>query len=97
MVGWECPTKPREASRSSPEAVHEWRQAFRENPLVERTPTRWVLRVPERVWADLCNRAGVRDDLRPALAMLHETESVDEEDEEPDDDVERVTLVLGRV
>jgi hypothetical protein len=77
--------------------VYEWRQAFRADPLVERTETRWVLRVPERVWDDLCNRAGVRDDLRLALATLHGTESVGEEDEENDDDVDRVTLVLGRV
>jgi hypothetical protein len=24
MVGWECPTKPREASGLDPEAVHTW-------------------------------------------------------------------------
>ncbi|AHG05299.1 hypothetical protein HALDL1_10965 [Halobacterium sp. DL1] len=75
--------------------VYEWRQAFREDPLVERTGARWVLRVPERVWEDLCNRAGVRDDLRLALATLHGTESA-EKDDEADDDVDRVTLVLGR-
>ena len=76
--------------------VYEWRQAFREDPLVERTPARWVLRVPERVWNDLCNRAGVRDSLRAPLASLHATAADSDETAAVDDDVERVTLVLGR-
>ncbi|MFC3476389.1 hypothetical protein [Halobacterium litoreum] len=72
--------------------VYEWRQAFAEDPLVERTPTRWVLLVPERVWTDLCERGGVRDDLRPVLAALHASAFTGERDE----DDERVPLVLAR-
>ena len=74
--------------------VYEWRQAFADDPLVERTPTRWVLLVPERVWRDLCERGGVRDDLRPVLAALHASASVEERTSEEDD--ERVPLVLAR-
>lgn len=83
--------------------VYEWRQAFADDPLVERTPTRWVLRVPERVWTDLCNRAGVRDSLRPALASLHAKEVADVEADgggrgnKNDADDDRVPLVLARV
>lgn len=76
--------------------VYEWRQAFREDPLVERTQSRWVLRVPERVWRDLCERAGVRDDLRSALTALHGAAARDVEFEEASEE-ERVTLVLARV
>ena len=77
--------------------VYEWRQAFADDPLVERTPTAWVLRVPERVWGDVTDRAGVRDDLKPALRALHGTETPEGvEDEEPAD-ADRVTLVLSRV
>jgi len=73
--------------------VYEWRQAFSEDPLVERTPTRWALLVPERVWTDLCERGGVREDLRPALASLHAAPSTAEVG---DTDDERVPLVLAR-
>ena len=76
--------------------VYEWRQAFAEDPLAERTPTTWVLRVPERVWWDVTNRAGVRDDVEPALRALHGTATpADIENDETADD--RVTLVLSRV
>lgn len=53
--------------------VYEWRQAFRRDPLVERTPDAWVLRVPERAWADVRERAGVDDDVADALEALHGT------------------------
>jgi hypothetical protein len=77
--------------------VYEWRQAFADDPVAERTPTAWVLRVPERVWQDVTNRAGVRDDVEPALRALHGTETPEGvEDDEPDD-AQRVTLVLSRV
>ncbi|SEV91509.1 hypothetical protein [Halobacterium jilantaiense] len=77
--------------------VYEWRQAFADDPLVERTPTAWVLRVPERVWRDVTERAGVRDDVEPALRALHGTETPDNIEETEPDDTERVALVLSRV
>jgi len=77
--------------------VYEWRQAFADDPLVERTPTAWVLRVPERVWRDVTDRAGVRDDVKPALRALHGTETPDGVEEDEPDDADRVTLVLSRV
>lgn len=77
--------------------VYEWRQAFAEDPLVERTPTTWVLRVPERVWTDVTDRAGVREDVEPALRALHGTETPDDVEESEPDDGDRVTLVLSRV
>ncbi|MDH5021354.1 hypothetical protein [Halobacterium rubrum] len=77
--------------------VYEWRQAFADDPLAERTPTAWVLRVPERVWRDVTNRAGVRADMEPALRALHGTETPDGVEEDEDDDADRVTLVLSRV
>jgi hypothetical protein len=77
--------------------VYEWRQAFADDPLVERTPTAWVLRVPERVWRDVTNRAGVRDDVEPALRALHGSETPNDVEESEPDDAERVTLVLSRV
>ena len=77
--------------------VYEWRQAFADDPLVERTPTAWVLRVPERVWNDVTDRAGVRDDVEPALRALHGTETPEDVEEAEPADAERVTLVLSRV
>ncbi|MFB6269959.1 MAG: hypothetical protein ABEH83_08455 [Halobacterium sp.] len=57
--------------------VYEWRQAFRVDPLIERRPDAWVLRVPERVWADVVERSavdgGVGGAVAGALATLHET------------------------
>jgi len=77
--------------------VYEWRQAFADDPLVERTPTAWVLRVPERVWNDVTDRAGVRADVEPALRALHGTETPEDVEETEPTDAERVTLVLSRV
>jgi hypothetical protein len=77
--------------------VYEWRQAFADDPLVERTPTAWVLRVPERVWNDVTDRAGVRADVEPALRALHGTETPEDVEETEPADAERVTLVLSRV
>jgi len=77
--------------------VYEWRQAFADDPLVERTPTTWVLRVPEHVWRDVTDRAGVRDDVAPALRALHGTETPDGVEASEPADAERVTLVLSRV
>lgn len=77
--------------------VYEWRQAFADDPLVERTPTAWVLRVPERVWNDVTDRAGVRADVEPALRALHGTETPDDVEESEPEDTARVTLVLSRV
>ncbi|WP_458210459.1 DUF2270 domain-containing protein [Haladaptatus sp. NG-SE-30] len=37
MVGWECPTNPREASGRDPEAVHPWLFAI--------TLSAWVVRI----------------------------------------------------
>jgi|AntRauMinimDraft_4_1070384.scaffolds.fasta_scaffold02024_3 hypothetical protein len=77
--------------------VYEWRQAFADDPVVEQSPTAWVLRVPERVWRDVTNRAGVRDDVEPALRALHGTETPADVGETEPKDAERVTLVLSRV
>lgn len=77
--------------------IYEWRQAFADDPVVERMPTAWVLRVPERVWNDVTNRAGVRDDVEPALRALHGTETPEDVKEDEPGDAERVTLVLSRV
>lgn len=77
--------------------VYEWRQAFADDPLVEQSPTAWVLRVPERVWRDVTNRAGVRDDVEPALRALHGSRTPENVEESEPEDAERVTLVLSRV
>jgi len=77
--------------------VCEWRQAFADDPVVDQTPTAWVLRVPERVWTDVTNRAGVGDDVEPALRALHGSETPDGVEETEPEDAERVTLVLSRV
>ncbi|WP_336037505.1 hypothetical protein [Halobacterium yunchengense] len=72
--------------------IYEWRQAFADDPLVERRPTEWVLCVPERVWTDVRSRANVRDVLEAALLELHRRGAgggVDCED--------GVVLVVGRV
>jgi hypothetical protein len=72
--------------------VYEWRQAFRHDPLVERTPDAWVLRVPERVWADVRERAGVDDAVVHALLALHERRAEDADSDREDG----VVLVLAR-
>ncbi|MCD2199430.1 hypothetical protein LPA44_05900 [Halobacterium sp. KA-4] len=75
-------------SRSVDGLVYEWRQAFRDDPLVERRPDTWILRVPERVWVDIRERADVPDDLVDALVSLYETEADATED--------GVALVIAR-
>lgn len=67
-----------EASRLDPEAIHEWRQAFRD-PLVERRPDAWLLRVPERVWADVRERADVPEAIEETLLALYATETEGED------------------
>jgi len=61
------------SGRSVDGLVYEWRQAFRDDPLVERRPDAWLVRVPDRVWADVRERAGVGDDLADALPELYAT------------------------
>ncbi len=73
--------------RSIDGLVYEWRQAFRDDPLVERRPDAWILRVPERVWADVRERAGVPDDVEDALVALYATEA---------DGEDGVALVIAR-
>lgn len=66
--------------RSVDGLVYEWRQAFRDDPLLERRPDAWMLNVPERVWVDVRERANVSEELADALAALHATEADDERD-----------------
>jgi len=54
--------------------VYEWRQAFRDDPLVDRRPDAWVLSVPERVWVDVYERADIGEETAAALAALYATE-----------------------
>ncbi|NIB99462.1 hypothetical protein [Halobacterium sp. R2-5] len=63
--------------------VYEWRQAFRDDPLVERRPDAWVLSVPERVWVDVCERAEISEETAAALAALYATEVEGERDGVP--------------
>ncbi|MCG1003040.1 MULTISPECIES: hypothetical protein [Halobacterium] len=72
--------------------VYEWRQAFRDDPLVERRPDAWILRVPERVWADVRDRAAVPENVEDALTALHATEVNGEQSSERDG----VVLVVAR-
>ncbi|MCD2204480.1 hypothetical protein [Halobacterium sp. KA-6] len=74
--------------RSVDGLVYEWRQAFRDDPLVERRPDAWILRVPERVWVDVRERADVPDDVQNALVALYATETDETED--------GVALVIAR-
>ncbi|MFB6077365.1 MAG: hypothetical protein ABEJ80_00120 [Halarchaeum sp.] len=51
--------------------VYEWRRAFREDPLVERTAEAYYLVVPARVWADFADRLGWDDAERRAVEAAH--------------------------
>jgi len=51
--------------------VYEWRRAFREDPLVERTAEAYYLVVPARVWADFANRLGWGAETREAVEAAH--------------------------
>jgi hypothetical protein len=73
--------------RSVDGLVYEWRQAFRDDPLVERRPDAWLLRVPERVWTDVRGRADVSHDVEDALVALYATET---------DGEDGVALVIAR-
>ncbi|MUV59509.1 hypothetical protein [Halobacterium sp. CBA1126] len=72
--------------------VYEWRQAVRADPLVERRPDAWVLRVPDHVWVDVRDRAGVSEDVVDALLALYATETGTETASDDDG----VPLVVGR-
>lgn len=51
--------------------VYEWRGAFREDPLVRRTPDVYYLSVPRRVWDDFADRLSLSEDERAALEAAH--------------------------
>ncbi|GAA0265927.1 hypothetical protein [Halobacterium noricense] len=74
--------------RSIDGLVYEWRQAFRDDPLVERRPDAWILRVPERVWVDVRERADVPDDVEDTLTTLYATET--------DGKADGVVMVIAR-
>lgn len=70
--------------------VYEWRQGFSGDPLVERTPTRWVLCVPEHAWSDIVDRAGLDDSEAAAVRALHAAAA------DPDEQDSGVALVVDR-
>ncbi|MFC6835864.1 hypothetical protein [Halomarina ordinaria] len=51
--------------------VYEWRRAFRFDPLVERTPEAYYLRVERRVWDHFADRCGFDDATRAAVTTVH--------------------------
>ncbi|WP_435096231.1 hypothetical protein [Halarchaeum sp. P4] len=72
--------------------VYEWRTAFRDDPLVERTSDAYYLSVSGRVWADFADRLDWSDEERAAAEAAHAAAFTDDQA----DDVEDVPLVLGR-
>ncbi|GAD52560.1 hypothetical protein MBEHAL_1320 [Halarchaeum acidiphilum MH1-52-1] len=52
--------------------VYEWRAAFRDDPLVERTPDAYYLAVGERVWRDFAERLDWSADVRESARAAHE-------------------------
>lgn len=75
--------------------VYEWRNAFFEDPLVERTPEAYYLAVPERVWRDFAERLGWSADERAAVERAHER-AVAAACDAFDDASDGAALVLGR-
>ncbi|GGL22102.1 hypothetical protein GCM10009037_01820 [Halarchaeum grantii] len=71
--------------------VYEWRTAFRDDPLVERTPDAYHLAVPARVWADFAERLDWSDAERDAVEAVHTAAFAPEHD-----DTAARPLVLGR-
>lgn len=71
--------------------VYEWRTAFRDDPLVERTPDAYYLAVPARVWADFAERLDWSDAERDAVETAHVAAFTRE-----DDDIAARPLVLSR-
>lgn len=67
--------------------VYEWRTAFHEEPLVERTPEAYYLSVRPHVWADFEQRLDANEAVFDALRELHrrifEEYGVEEGDYEP--------------
>ncbi|MFC7154890.1 hypothetical protein ACFQPA_05400 [Halomarina halobia] len=54
--------------------VYEWRTAFREDPLVARTPEAYALLVEPRVWDDFADRCGFDDRIRGAVMAVHDAQ-----------------------
>ncbi|GGN23789.1 hypothetical protein [Halarchaeum nitratireducens] len=52
--------------------VYEWRNAFRDDPLVERTAEAYYLAVDERVWRDFASRLDWDAAVREAVRAAHE-------------------------
>ncbi|QLC34415.1 hypothetical protein EFA46_009415 [Halarchaeum sp. CBA1220] len=72
--------------------VYEWRTAFRDDPLVERTPDAYYLAVPARVWADFAERLDWSDAERDAVEAVHATTLSNARET----DVDGLPMVLGR-
>lgn len=74
--------------------VYEWRNAFRDDPLVERTSDAYYLAVGERVWRDFAARLDWDAAVREAVQAAHERALEAALGDEVDD--ERFALVLRR-
>lgn len=51
--------------------VYEWRQAYRHDPLLERTPDRYYLAVAVRVWTDFEQRLEFEEPTAAAVREVH--------------------------
>jgi hypothetical protein len=51
--------------------VYEWRRAYPQDPLLERTPDRYYLAVEERVWTDFSDRLAFEDRVAAATRAVH--------------------------
>jgi len=71
--------------------VYEWRNAFRDDPLVERTAETYYLTVDERVWRDFASRLDWSDAERDAVEAAHAAAFAAEHD-----DTASRPLVLAR-
>ena len=65
--------------------VHEWRRAFREDPLVAREEGTYYLAVPVRVWDDVVGRLDLTDEERVALGRVHARQFDADRDEDAGD------------
>ncbi|GGM66027.1 hypothetical protein J2752_000228 [Halarchaeum rubridurum] len=83
--------------------VYEWRNAFRDDPLVERTAEAYYLTVDERVWRDFAERLDWESDVREAVRAAHRRalaaaldEAVGGDDDSDGAGAADGALVLGR-
>lgn len=55
--------------------VYEWRRQLPVDPLLFRSPERYVLALPERVWAEFLDELGADDRETEALRALHDQQA----------------------